>query len=185
MHGGSLIILFQPSEFIIILGAAIGSVIIGYPPSCLKKALAGLKHFFKGKPYTKKDYMELLLFSFNTFKLIGIFELNDETVSFPPCNLSTTISFEKRDLNGFERIDITGETILNDFQASVFNLDESRFTTDDFTLTSQSGLPYELTFEAQFVQLIANANVTYTLEGNILTITNDLLARKLKLVLLQ
>ena len=47
MHGGSLIILFQPSEVIIILGAAIGSVIIGYPPSCLKKALAGIKYFFK------------------------------------------------------------------------------------------------------------------------------------------
>ncbi len=72
MHGGSLLILYQPSEFIIILGAAIGSVIIGYPVSCLKKALAGLKHFFKGKPYSKKDYMELLLFSFNTFKLMKI-----------------------------------------------------------------------------------------------------------------
>jgi len=122
---------------------------------------------------------------FNTFKLIGIFELNDEIVSFPPCNLSSTISFAKRDLNGFERIDITGETVLNDFQASVFNLDESSFTTDDFTLTSQLGLPHELTFEAQFVQLIANANVTYTLEGNILTITNSLLGRKLTLVLLE
>jgi chemotaxis protein MotA len=72
MHGGSMKVLFQPNEFIIILGAAIGSVMIGYPPSCLKKALAGCKYFFKGKPYTKKDYMELLLFSFNTFKLMKI-----------------------------------------------------------------------------------------------------------------
>ena len=72
MHGGSLMVLFQPNEFIIILGAAIGSVIIGYPVSCLKKAMVGIKHFFKGKPYDKKDYMELLLFSFNTFKLMKI-----------------------------------------------------------------------------------------------------------------
>jgi chemotaxis protein MotA len=54
------------------LGAATGSVIIGYPVSCLKKALVGIKYFFKGKPYGKKDYMELLLFSFNTFKMMKI-----------------------------------------------------------------------------------------------------------------
>jgi chemotaxis protein MotA len=57
---------------VIILGAAIGSIIIGYPPACIKKALASLKYFFKGKPYVKQDYMELLLFSFNTFKLMKI-----------------------------------------------------------------------------------------------------------------
>lgn len=72
LHGGNLVILYQPSEFIIILGAALGSVIIGYPLSCLKKTLFAIKHFFKGKPYTKQDYMELLLFSFNTFKLMKI-----------------------------------------------------------------------------------------------------------------
>jgi len=72
MHGGNMMVLFQPNEFIIILGAAIGSVIIGYPISCLKKAMVGMKHFFKGKPYAKKDYMELLLFSFNTFKIMKI-----------------------------------------------------------------------------------------------------------------
>lgn len=71
-HGGNLLILYQPSEFIIILGAAVGSVIIGFPTSVLKKALIGLKYLFKGKPYGKKDYMELLLFSFNTFKLMKI-----------------------------------------------------------------------------------------------------------------
>ncbi|RTK92062.1 MAG: flagellar motor stator protein MotA [Rickettsiales bacterium] len=72
MHGGSLMVLNQPNEFIIILGAAIGSVIIGYPIAKLKKALVGLKYLFKGKPYNKKDYLELLLFSFNTYKLMKI-----------------------------------------------------------------------------------------------------------------
>lgn len=72
MHGGNLTVLNQPNEFIIILGAAVGSVIIGYPTSVLVKTLKSLKYLFKGKPYDKKDYMELLLFSFSTFKLMKI-----------------------------------------------------------------------------------------------------------------
>ena len=72
MHHGDLRVLYQPNEFVIILGAGLGSVIIGFPLSSLKKALGGFKQIMKGKPYVKKDYMELLLFSFNTFKLMKI-----------------------------------------------------------------------------------------------------------------
>lgn len=72
MHHGNLAVLYQPNEFIIILGAAIGSVLIGFPISSLKKALIGFKQIVHGKPYVKKDYMELLLFSFNTFKLMKV-----------------------------------------------------------------------------------------------------------------
>lgn len=72
MHGGNLMVLYQPSEFVIILGAGIGSIIIGYPISCIKKTLKGAKYLIKGSPYGKKEYMELLLFSFNTFKLMKI-----------------------------------------------------------------------------------------------------------------
>ena len=32
MEGGSLMVLFQPAEFVIIGGAAIGSMMIGTPP---------------------------------------------------------------------------------------------------------------------------------------------------------
>ena len=72
MHGGNLMVLYQPSEFVIILGAGIGSIIIGYPISCIKKTLKGMKYLVKGSPYGKKEYMELLLFCFNTFKLMKI-----------------------------------------------------------------------------------------------------------------
>ena len=72
MHGGSLAVLNQPNEFIIILGAALGSINIGNPTSTLVKTLKSMKYIFKGKPYDKKAYMELLLFSFNTFKLMKI-----------------------------------------------------------------------------------------------------------------
>lgn len=72
LHGGNLKVLYQPGEFIIIVGAAIGSVIIGYPQSSISRTLRSLKYMFRNGPYDKKDYMELLLFSFNTFKLMKI-----------------------------------------------------------------------------------------------------------------
>lgn len=72
VHGGNLRVLYQPSEFIIIVGAAIGSVLIGYPSSSITRTLRNLKCMFTTGPYEKKDYMELLLFSFNSFKLMKI-----------------------------------------------------------------------------------------------------------------
>ncbi|PCJ29710.1 MAG: flagellar motor stator protein MotA [Rickettsiales bacterium] len=72
MHGGNLAVLNQPNEVVIIVGSAIGSVVIGFPMSYLVQSMKGMKHFFTAMPYNKKDYMELLLFSFNTFKLMKI-----------------------------------------------------------------------------------------------------------------
>ena len=72
MHHGQLILLWQPNELVIILGAGIGSSIIGNPLSSLVKTLKAFKNLFKGKPYNKKDYLELLLLSFNIFKLMKI-----------------------------------------------------------------------------------------------------------------
>ncbi len=70
MHYGDLRLLWQPNELVIIIGAAAGSAIVGNPLSSLTKTLKSLKYLFRGKPYNKKDYLELLLFSFNTFKLM-------------------------------------------------------------------------------------------------------------------
>jgi chemotaxis protein MotA len=69
-HGGNLKILWQPVELVIIGGAAIGAFIISAPGSLIKDVLKGLKKLFKGKPYKKKDYVELLTFLFTLFKLI-------------------------------------------------------------------------------------------------------------------
>ena len=132
------------------------------------------------QPEFENETMEIDIF--NKFKLIGIFELNDEVVSYPTCGSETTIEFKKSDLNGFERIDIIGNTNLNEYKGSVFNLDASNFNTDDFVLTSFTGLPHERTFEAQYVQLIGNTRVTYVIEDNVLTITNEALGRKLTFV---
>lgn len=68
MHHGKMAILWQPTEFIIIFGAAAGSFIIGTPGPLIKDTLKGLKYLLKGMPYSKKDYLELLVMLSATFK---------------------------------------------------------------------------------------------------------------------
>lgn len=68
MHGGVFAVLWQPSEFIIILGAAVGSFVIGTPGAIIKDTLSGLKNLLKGMPYGAKDYTELLVMLNATFK---------------------------------------------------------------------------------------------------------------------
>lgn len=68
MHHGKFGVLWQPNEFIIILGAAIGSFIIGTPGPILKDTVKSFKYLFKSMPYKKKDYTELLVMLSATFK---------------------------------------------------------------------------------------------------------------------
>jgi chemotaxis protein MotA len=71
MHGGKLYVLWQPSEYIIIGGAAIGAFLIANPPHVLKAAGGGLKVVLAGLPYTKKaTFMQVLGFFFELSKLM-------------------------------------------------------------------------------------------------------------------
>jgi chemotaxis protein MotA len=73
MHDGDLLLLWQPNEIIIILGAGIGSVLIANPWHVLIEAFRMSKCLLTGiKPYDKREYIELLLFSFNTFRLMKV-----------------------------------------------------------------------------------------------------------------
>lgn len=66
---GDLRVLFQPLEFVIILGAAIGAFIIGNTKTNIKQTLKGLKRALKGPTYKKADYVELLSVLYQIFKL--------------------------------------------------------------------------------------------------------------------
>lgn len=66
---GDLRILFQPLEFVIILGAAFGAFIIGNTKTNIKQTLKGLKRALKGPTYKKADYVELLSVLYQIFKL--------------------------------------------------------------------------------------------------------------------
>jgi chemotaxis protein MotA len=70
LHHGELGVLWQPTEVLIICGAAIGSFMISNPPKVVKKALKSLKFLLKGSPYKKKDYVELLTMLYACFKLM-------------------------------------------------------------------------------------------------------------------
>ena len=70
MHHGNLAVLWQPNEFIIIIGAAIGSVLIGNPMKVVKGVGKSLKYTMKGTPYKKAHYIELLTMLYMVFKTI-------------------------------------------------------------------------------------------------------------------
>jgi chemotaxis protein MotA len=69
MNGGNFLVLIQPNEFLIILGAAAGAFIIGNTKANLKAVLGGLKRAIKGPTYKKKDYIELLTLLYQLFRL--------------------------------------------------------------------------------------------------------------------
>jgi len=59
VHGGQLGALWQPSELLIIVGAAIGALIIANPFTVTKKIAIGIPGLLKGSPYDKERYLEL------------------------------------------------------------------------------------------------------------------------------
>ena len=68
MHHGKLIVLWQPTEFIIIGGAGLGSFIISNPPSVLKATMRSLMGLLKPNQFHKKSYGELLQVLYEVFQ---------------------------------------------------------------------------------------------------------------------
>jgi chemotaxis protein MotA len=68
--GGHMAVLWQPFEFIIILGAAIGAFIIGNTGPVLKATVGVFGTLFKGPKYNKAAYVELLGMQFSLYKLV-------------------------------------------------------------------------------------------------------------------
>lgn len=68
--GGNLMVLIQPFEALIILGAAMGAFVIGNTGAVLKQCLGVFGTLFKGSRYNKAAYVELLGVQFSLFKLV-------------------------------------------------------------------------------------------------------------------
>ena len=68
MHHGQLAVLIQPNEFIILGGAALGTLIIANPPAVLKACIAQTLGLLKPNPYGAKAYAELLQVLYEIFQ---------------------------------------------------------------------------------------------------------------------
>jgi chemotaxis protein MotA len=60
MEGGNLLLLWHPSEFVIILGAAIGAFLSSSSMKVAKQAFAAAIGLVKGSRYGRSDYLDLL-----------------------------------------------------------------------------------------------------------------------------
>jgi chemotaxis protein MotA len=69
MEKGSLLVLMQPAELVIIGGAAIGTVLVANPPHILKGILGGVMGAFKGSSFTRKRYLDTLKMLHDLFNL--------------------------------------------------------------------------------------------------------------------
>ena len=62
MEKGNFLVLMQPAELLIILGAAIGTVLIGNPPYLLKGIVTSLVSVLKGSRFSSSLYLDTLRF---------------------------------------------------------------------------------------------------------------------------
>src|SRR5260370_13412583 len=67
MEHGNMKVLMQPAELIIILGAAIGTVLIANPLHILTKIGKGIGGAFGGSPFTKQMYLDSLRMMYELF----------------------------------------------------------------------------------------------------------------------
>ncbi len=68
-HGGHLHVVWQPAEFVIIGGAAIGALIIANPMSTIKLMIKLAGKAWLGKTPAKKEYLELMQMLFQLFQI--------------------------------------------------------------------------------------------------------------------
>jgi chemotaxis protein MotA len=67
LEDGNLAVLFQPAEFIIIGGAAIGTLLVANPPHLLKEIFRGVLSTLTGSGYTKEFFKENLRMLYELF----------------------------------------------------------------------------------------------------------------------
>lgn len=69
MDGGKITALIQVTEFIIIGGASLGSVIIGYSPKALGQIMKSAMMLMKGNVYTSPVFLDLLRAMYEIFQV--------------------------------------------------------------------------------------------------------------------
>lgn len=67
LHGGNLLVLWQPTEILIIFGAAFGSFVIANPLHTIKEVFKSGLRLLTGSPFNKSYYMDLLSLLYEVF----------------------------------------------------------------------------------------------------------------------
>jgi chemotaxis protein MotA len=70
MSGGHVAVLFQPLELLMIGGAAVGAFFVGNNNKSIKATMKALPGLFKGSPYTRDMYMELMSLLFDVLSKV-------------------------------------------------------------------------------------------------------------------
>jgi chemotaxis protein MotA len=68
MEGGQLMVLFQPAEFVIIGGAALGALIVATPMNTIKEMIRQIMASF-GSGYGKKEYIDQMVMLYEIFNI--------------------------------------------------------------------------------------------------------------------
>lgn len=66
-HGGNVILLIQPLEWLIIFGAAGGAFLIANPMHVIKRVFSESLGLLKGSPYSRALYLDMLALMFDIF----------------------------------------------------------------------------------------------------------------------
>ncbi len=109
--GGDFILLWQPSELLIIIGGGIGAAFISSPPEKIKQTLSSLKYLFKVRPYNKEDYTDLLRTYFLIFRLMRSKGLAEIESHIENPKSSEIFSQSKLMINNEDLLDFTRDNL--------------------------------------------------------------------------
>ena len=109
MAGGALLVLNQPSEFVVIGGAAIGTLVISTPASVLTNTLAQIKQAMGGST-GRKDYVELLSMLYQIFKQVQQGGLMSLEAHFEDPSKSSILSRYERFMKRHEAVDFLADS---------------------------------------------------------------------------
>ncbi len=140
--GGHLYALFQPTEFIIIGGAALGSFVVSNNIKVIKATFREAFSTFKGFPYTKKYHIELLSLFFeltNKIRKDGALSIEGDVENYKDSELFSKYKLVQKDHKVMEflcdnlRLIITGRVDVAHLEVMI--------STDIETYENEAELP--------------------------------------------